>query len=166
MPLDAFTLKIQRELSHPKCARRVSGLPRNGLLVRVSISSPLVEGTRTLAARLCRSWTFPNTSSRKGCSLVYVLCIHQCKWSFVPYSHILSLCCYLFALPSLHFNISFENNLSFQSDYVFTRVFTYRQIEKGNIQTGVMTRSCTTDLGFVGRHLFNCAVFLCHYYHK
>lgn len=105
----------------------------------------LVKGTRTLEARLCRSWTFPNTSSRKGCSLVYVLCILQCKWSFVSYSHILSLGCCLFALPSLRFNISFENNHSFQSDYIFTRVFTYRQIEKGNIQTGVMTRGCTTD---------------------
>ena len=131
-------------------------------LARVSISSPLVKGTRTLAARLCRSWTFLNTSPRKGCSLVYV----HCKWSFVPCSHILSLGCYLFALPSLRYNISFENNHSFQSDYVFTRVFRYRQIEKGNVQTGVMTRSCTTDLSFGGRHLFNCAVFLCHYYHK
>ena len=32
MPQDAFTLKIQRELSHPKCAQKVSGLSRNGLL--------------------------------------------------------------------------------------------------------------------------------------
>lgn len=147
-------------------SRSLSNLAFFSDLVRVSISSPLVKGTRTVAARLCRSWTFLNTSSRKGCSLVYVLCIHPCKWSFLPYSHILSLGCYLFALPSLRFNISFENNHSFQSDYVFTRVFTYRQIEKGNIQTGVMTRSCTTDLSFAGRHLFNWAVLLCHYYHK
>ena len=31
MPRDAFTLKRQRELSHPKCTRKVSGLSRNGL---------------------------------------------------------------------------------------------------------------------------------------
>ena len=29
MPRDAFALKIQRELCHPKCARKVSGLSRN-----------------------------------------------------------------------------------------------------------------------------------------
>ena len=32
MPRDAFVLKIQRELCHSKCARKVSGLSRNGLL--------------------------------------------------------------------------------------------------------------------------------------
>ena len=32
MPRDAFVLKIQRELCHPKCARKVSGLSRNGPL--------------------------------------------------------------------------------------------------------------------------------------
>ena len=37
MPRDAFTLKIQRELSHPKCARKFSGLSRNGLQGRGSI---------------------------------------------------------------------------------------------------------------------------------
>ena len=30
MPRDAFVLKIQRELCHPKYARKVSGLSRNG----------------------------------------------------------------------------------------------------------------------------------------
>ena len=30
MPRDAFALKIQIEICHPKCARRVSGLSRNG----------------------------------------------------------------------------------------------------------------------------------------
>ena len=30
MPRDIFVLKIQRELCHPKCARKVSGLSRNG----------------------------------------------------------------------------------------------------------------------------------------
>ena len=29
VPPDAFALKIQRELCHPKCARKVSGLSRN-----------------------------------------------------------------------------------------------------------------------------------------
>ena len=33
MSLDAFALKIQRELCHPKRARKVSGLSRNGPLV-------------------------------------------------------------------------------------------------------------------------------------
>ena len=33
MPRDAFVLKIQRELCHPKYARKVSGLSRNGALV-------------------------------------------------------------------------------------------------------------------------------------
>ena len=32
MPCDAFVLKIQRELCHPKCSRKVSGLSRNGHL--------------------------------------------------------------------------------------------------------------------------------------
>ena len=35
MPLNAFFLKIQRELYHSKCARKVSGLSRNGPLVRM-----------------------------------------------------------------------------------------------------------------------------------
>ena len=30
VPRDAFSLMIQRELCHPKCARKVSGLSRNG----------------------------------------------------------------------------------------------------------------------------------------
>ena len=30
MPRDAVVLKIQEELSHPKCSRKVSGLSRNG----------------------------------------------------------------------------------------------------------------------------------------
>ena len=30
VPRDASVLKIQRELCHPKCARKVSGLSRNG----------------------------------------------------------------------------------------------------------------------------------------
>ena len=33
MPRDPFVLKMQRELGHPKCARKVSGLSRNGPLV-------------------------------------------------------------------------------------------------------------------------------------
>ena len=33
MPRDAIVLKIQRELCHPKCARKVSGLSRNGSLI-------------------------------------------------------------------------------------------------------------------------------------
>ena len=33
MPRDAFVFKIQRKLCHPKCARKVSGLSRNGPLV-------------------------------------------------------------------------------------------------------------------------------------
>ena len=32
MPRDAFVSKIQRELCHPKCARKVSGLTGNGSL--------------------------------------------------------------------------------------------------------------------------------------
>ena len=32
VPPDAFALKIQRELCYPKCARKVSGLLRNGPL--------------------------------------------------------------------------------------------------------------------------------------
>ena len=31
VPRDAFVLKIQRELCHSKCVRKVSGLSRNGL---------------------------------------------------------------------------------------------------------------------------------------
>ena len=33
MPRDAFVLKIQREICHPKFARKVSGLSRNGPLI-------------------------------------------------------------------------------------------------------------------------------------
>ena len=33
MPRDASVLKIQRESCHPKCARKVSGLSRNGSLI-------------------------------------------------------------------------------------------------------------------------------------
>ena len=33
MPRDAFVLKIQRELGHPKSARKVSGLSRNRPLI-------------------------------------------------------------------------------------------------------------------------------------
>ena len=32
MPRDAFVSKIQRELCHPKCARKISALSRNGPL--------------------------------------------------------------------------------------------------------------------------------------
>ena len=39
VPRDAFVLKIQRELCHPKYARKVSGLSRNGPQGRVSGSS-------------------------------------------------------------------------------------------------------------------------------
>ena len=40
VPRDAFVLKIRRELYHPKCARNVSGLSRNGPL------APLIRGRR------------------------------------------------------------------------------------------------------------------------
>ena len=32
MPRDAFGLKVQKEFCHPKCARKSSGLQRNGSL--------------------------------------------------------------------------------------------------------------------------------------
>ena len=37
MPRDAFVLRIQRELCHPKCARKVSGLSKNGPQASVTI---------------------------------------------------------------------------------------------------------------------------------
>ena len=44
MPRDAFVLKIQRELCHPKYARKVSGLSRNRLQAPVSRTSRRVFG--------------------------------------------------------------------------------------------------------------------------
>ena len=38
MPRDALVLKIQRELCHPKYARKVSGLSRNRLVARIAQS--------------------------------------------------------------------------------------------------------------------------------
>ena len=39
MPRDVFVLKIQRELCHPKCARKVPGLSRNGRQDRIFVPS-------------------------------------------------------------------------------------------------------------------------------
>ena len=39
VPRDAFALKIQRELSNLKCARKVSGLSRNGPQLTVNYRS-------------------------------------------------------------------------------------------------------------------------------
>ena len=50
MPRDAFVLKIQRELWHPKCARKGSGLSRNGPLVVYSAVDKL---TNDLAPAWC-----------------------------------------------------------------------------------------------------------------
>ena len=44
MPPDALVLKIQRELCHPKCARKVSGLSRNRPLGPVSRKSRELSG--------------------------------------------------------------------------------------------------------------------------
>ena len=41
---DAFTLKIQRELCQPKCARKVSGLSRNGHQGLVSRKARIFSG--------------------------------------------------------------------------------------------------------------------------
>ena len=39
VPRDAFVLKMQRKLVHPKCARKVSGLSKNGSLIgQISLS--------------------------------------------------------------------------------------------------------------------------------
>jgi len=49
MPRNAFALKTRRELCHPKCARKVSGLSRNGS------QAPVVRGYRyTLEKSLSR----------------------------------------------------------------------------------------------------------------
>ena len=37
MPRDAFVLKIQEELCHPKCSRKVTGLSRNGPLAKLTL---------------------------------------------------------------------------------------------------------------------------------
>ena len=47
MPRDAFVLKIQRELCHPKYARKVSGLSRNSpqdrfVVCELTVSTQLV----------------------------------------------------------------------------------------------------------------------------
>ena len=51
VPRDAFALKIQRELCHPKYARQVSGLSRNGPLALVSLC-PLGKETSLYAVSL------------------------------------------------------------------------------------------------------------------
>ena len=43
MPRDAFVLKIQRELCHPKYARKVSGLSRNRPLITKLVESPNLD---------------------------------------------------------------------------------------------------------------------------
>ena len=45
-------MKIQRELRHPKCARKVSGLSRNGPLGPVSRKSRELFGPEKLVAKL------------------------------------------------------------------------------------------------------------------
>ena len=55
MPRDAFALKIQRELCHPKYAQRVSGLSRNGPLVSkylVLLATELFAITQRLFTKL------------------------------------------------------------------------------------------------------------------
>ena len=46
VPRDAFVLKIQRELGHPKRARKVSGLSRDGSLISTFPPSTIHERTR------------------------------------------------------------------------------------------------------------------------
>ena len=50
MVRDAFVLKIRRELYHPKCARKVSGLSRNGSLnfFTLKVGGRLFEARRLL----------------------------------------------------------------------------------------------------------------------
>ena len=47
MPRDAFVLKIQRELCHPKCARKVSGLSKNGPQFSRTFFKFTIDGTMT-----------------------------------------------------------------------------------------------------------------------
>ena len=62
MPRDAFTLKIQRELSHPKCARKVSGLSRNGLqaLFQLRVGTSLVKFLHTALLFSIIPWLVPH----------------------------------------------------------------------------------------------------------
>ena len=51
-----MALKIQRELRHPKCARKVSGLSRNGSLATIEVSKMAHTGRKI---RLCDRDVYP-----------------------------------------------------------------------------------------------------------
>ena len=56
MPRDAFVLIKQRELCHPKCARKVSGLSRNGPLARLGnivADANVSQFSRARAGNMC-----------------------------------------------------------------------------------------------------------------
>ena len=59
MPRDAFVLKIQRELCHPKYARKVSGLSRNRPLALVNVPWEMkscIESYLTTQSNYCYGW--------------------------------------------------------------------------------------------------------------
>ena len=56
MPRDAFVLIKERDLCHPKCARKVSGLSRNGPLARLGnivADANVSQFSRALAGNMC-----------------------------------------------------------------------------------------------------------------
>ena len=59
MPRDSFVLKIQRELCHPKYARKISGLLRNAR------QGPFPEGPETFRAHLGGDITLFVSSKRR-----------------------------------------------------------------------------------------------------
>ena len=65
MSRDAFALKMQREVCHPKCARKVSGLSRNGHLKVSDLSHYYLDGSH-----YCKDHTLKN-------SFQYAVQIHE-----------------------------------------------------------------------------------------
>jgi len=74
MPRDAFVLKMQRELCHPKCARKVLGLSRNRPLTHINLFDTKFECFTHVTPQFLSSLTFhsfqiPNTQLEKAYNL-------------------------------------------------------------------------------------------------
>ena len=84
MPPDAFVLKIQRELCHPKYARKVSGLSRNRPRgTRHWSAAKSKETPRTLSSLVHINAPFSSKRKRRACS---ASTLTFCHFRFWPYT--------------------------------------------------------------------------------
>ena len=72
MPRDAFVLKIQTEWCHPKCARKVSGLLRNGPQIWQMVSDHREQKVRIWVSKVTFSkWQNPNRLREAGATIFH-----------------------------------------------------------------------------------------------